>query len=70
MRPWTIKGGFNMKLYTIEEVAEILIVCTETVKRYIREGKLRAVKLSNKVIRIPEVALNDFIESHMIGGRV
>lgn len=37
-----------MRTYTVKEVAEILQVNPETVRRWIRANKLRAVKTSNK----------------------
>ena len=52
-------------MYTIDQVADILSVDKETVKRYIRLGKLKASKISSKVILTPESALQEFIDSHM-----
>lgn len=54
--------------YTTEEVAEMLKVTTESVRRWIRDGKLKSVKLSGKFIRISQEDLNAFIES-MRGGQ-
>lgn len=48
------------KLFTIEEVAEILRVHTRTVTRYIEAGKLKASKIG--VWRIKESDLNTFLE--------
>ncbi|MFA5098743.1 MAG: helix-turn-helix domain-containing protein [Candidatus Paceibacterota bacterium] len=48
------------KLFTIEEVAEILRVSTRSVTRYIETGKLKASKIG--VWRIKEVDLNAFLE--------
>ena len=48
------------KLFTIEEVAEILRVHTRTVTRYIEAGKLKASKIG--VWRIKESDLNSFLE--------
>ena len=53
------------KLYTIDEAAKIIRRDEETVKRYIRLGKLRATKLTAKTILVPESALQEFIDSHM-----
>lgn len=54
------------KFYTTEEVAEILKVTTESVRRWIRGGKLQSVKLSGKFIRVSQQDLDDFIESMRI----
>lgn len=48
------------KLFTIEEVAEILRVHTRTVTRYIEAGRLKASKLG--VWRIKQSDLNNFLE--------
>jgi len=53
----------NNKYYTAEEVAEILKVTTESVRRWIRDGKLRSVKLSGKFIRISQTDLDEFVVS-------
>lgn len=53
--------------YTTEEVADMLKVNTESVRRWVRDGKLRAVKLSGKFIRISQEDLNSFVEA-MRGG--
>ena len=53
----------NNKYYTAEEVAEILKVTTESVRRWIRDGKLKSVKLSGKFIRISQDDLDTFTES-------
>lgn len=49
------------KLYTTEEVAKILQVDPESVRRYVRSGELKSVKLGNKFIRIPKQDLDNFI---------
>jgi len=48
------------KLFTIEEVAEILRVHTRTVTRYIESGRLKASKLG--VWRIRQSDLNAFLD--------
>ncbi len=48
------------KLFTIEEIAEILRVHTRTVTRYIESGRLKASKLG--VWRIKQSDLNAFLE--------
>lgn len=41
-------------LYTSSETAEIFGVCPETVKRWHRSGKIRAVKVGETWLRFPE----------------
>lgn len=48
------------KLFTIEEIADILRVHTRTVTRYIEAGRLKASKLG--VWRIKQSDLNTFLE--------
>lgn len=48
--------------YTTEEVAKLLQVDPESVRRYVRSGKLRAIKLGGRFIRVDKVDLNNFIE--------
>jgi len=48
------------RLLTVNEVAKILRLNSETVARYIREGKISAVKLG-RVWRIEEKDLEQFI---------
>lgn len=50
------------KLLTVQEVAESLRVTDQTVRRYIKEGRLKAVKLNRRDIRIPEEDAQDFME--------
>lgn len=52
----------QQRFYTTEEVAKLLQVDPETVRRYVRQGNLRAVKLGGKFIRIDKVDLDLFIE--------
>lgn len=52
----------RQRFYTTEEVAKLLQVDPETVRRYVRQGSLRAVKLGGKFIRIDKADLDIFIE--------
>lgn len=45
----------NDKLYTTQEVADLLKIDVQTVRRYIRDGKLKAIKIAANVQRIPEM---------------
>jgi excisionase family DNA binding protein len=40
-------------VYTIREVADLLRVDKQTIQRYIKEGKIKAVKLGTHIVRIP-----------------
>lgn len=53
----------EQRFYTTEEVAKLLQVDPETVRRYVRQGDLRAVKLGGKFIRIDKIDLDKFIET-------
>jgi len=55
------------KYYTAEEVAEILKVTTESVRRWIRDGKLKSVKLGGRYLRISQADLDEYVVS-MRGG--
>lgn len=52
----------EQRFYTTDEVASILKVDPESVRRYVRSNKLRAVKLGGKFIRIEKADLDRFIE--------
>lgn len=52
----------DQRFYTTDEVAKLLQVDPESVRRYVRSGQLQAVKLGGKFIRIDKDDLNQFIE--------
>ena len=52
------------RLLKIEQVAERLGVCRESVWRYIRKGKLKAIKLSPRNFRVDEKDLNRFLKKY------
>lgn len=52
----------EQRFYTTDEVAKLLQVDPETVRRYVRNGSLKAVKLGGKFIRIDNADLDTFIE--------
>lgn len=52
----------EQRFYTTDEVARLLKIDPESVRRYVRSQKLRAVKLGGKFIRIEKVDLDKFIE--------
>lgn len=51
------------KMYNVEQVAEMFCVTKDTVRNWITSGKLGAVKLSERCLRIPESDLHAFYES-------
>ena len=52
------------RIYSVEEVAEILQVHIDTVRRYIKAGALRAAKIG-KAYRVQESDLQAFIEARI-----
>lgn len=62
-RASTGKPTPGQRFYTTEEVAKLLQVDPESVRRYVRRGNLRAVKLGGKFIRIDKADLDAFIET-------
>jgi excisionase family DNA binding protein len=52
----------NQTYYTIEEVANLLKVNPESVRRWVRSKKLPAIKLGGKYIRIEASDLDGFIK--------
>ncbi len=55
--------ALDQRFYTTDEVAKLLQVDPESVRRYVRRGDLKAVKLGGKFIRIDKIDLEKFIES-------
>lgn len=50
------------KIYSVKETAQILSLNEETLRRYIKAGKIRASKIG-KVWRIQESDLKTFLDS-------
>ncbi|MBL8028779.1 MAG: helix-turn-helix domain-containing protein [Fibrobacteres bacterium] len=59
----------NEKFYTVEQIAELLQINEKTIQRYIREGKLKAVKLG-KSWRVTGHDLSVFTESTGVGSNI
>lgn len=53
-------------LLTVEQVAEKLQLHRDTVRRYIREGKLPSVRVSATVVRVKQSDLDKFIQERYI----
>lgn len=54
-------------LLTIEQVAERLQLHPDTVRRYIREKKLTAIRLSNTNMRVRKSELDRFLRERETG---
>ncbi len=52
----------DIKVYTLDEVAEILKVTKRTLYNYVKAGTLHAVKMG-KYWRVPEESLQAFIST-------
>jgi excisionase family DNA binding protein len=52
------------KVYTPAEIASILSVTPNTVRRWITQKKLSAIKLFNRQLRVEESELKRFIEEN------
>jgi excisionase family DNA binding protein len=57
-----LEPNLNQRFYTTDDVAKMLKIDPESVRRYVRSGKLRAMKLGGKFIRIEKIDLDRFIE--------
>lgn len=50
------------KLYTAAQVAQRLSLSTETIRRYVRQGKLQSLKVGQQ-LRITEAQIQEFIKA-------
>jgi len=57
-----LEPNLNQRFYTTDDVAKMLKIDPESVRRYVRSGKLRAMKLGGRFIRIEKIDLDRFIE--------
>lgn len=55
----------NLKVFTPDEVAKILKVNSDTIRKYIREGKIPASKIGN-TYRITSKNITDFLNQNLI----
>lgn len=51
----------DIKVYTLEEVTELLHTTRRTLYRYIKSGKLKAVKIGGRW-KVTDEALKDFLQ--------
>lgn len=49
------------KLYSVEIVAELLDVEEQTIRKWIKEGKLKALKLAGTTLKVSEIELERFV---------
>lgn len=49
------------KLYSVEIVAELLDVEEQTIRKWIKEGKLKSLKLAGTTLKIAETELERFV---------
>lgn len=52
---------------SLNDAADALAVSTRTVRRYIAEGQLEAVRLGRKTIRIKVDSIERFIDARPVG---
>ena len=55
------------RLVSIGDAAEALAVSTRTVRRYISDGQLEAVRLGRKTLRIKVDSIERFIDARPVG---
>jgi excisionase family DNA binding protein len=55
-----------MELLTGVEVARRLGIHRITLRNWIREGRLPAIKLGHNTVRVSAAALEEFVRSHVI----
>ena len=55
------------RLVSIGDAAEALAVSTRTVRRYISDGQLDAVRLGRKTLRIKVDSIERFIDARSVG---
>ena len=56
------------RLVTLNDAADVLAVSTRTVRRYIADGQLEAVRLGRKTLRIKADSIDRFIDARPVGG--
>lgn len=54
-----------MKVYDLNEVVKLLGLNKQTIRKYIREGKLKASKVGTHYI-VQEEAIKEFLEANLI----
>ena len=49
-------------LFTVEEAAMYLSLSVQTIRKYIKKGDIKAIRLNNKCYRISQESMNDFLQ--------
>ncbi len=57
----------NNQLVSLKDAADALAVTTRTIRRYIADGQLDAVRLGRKTLRIKVHSLDRFIDAKPVG---
>lgn len=52
-------------MYTYKEIAEMFGVCIRTVRNWVKSGKIKVVKLSQRTVRITEEELENFKQKNI-----
>ncbi|NUU99294.1 hypothetical protein XO12_03805 [Marinitoga sp. 1154] len=65
MQVESLNDADSLKVYTPAEVAKILKVNSDTVRRYIRTGKIRASRVG-KTYRITQKNIEEFLNSTLV----
>lgn len=67
MRAAKPAATITRKLVSLTDAADILAVSTKTVRRYIANGHLEAVRLGRKTLRIKLDSIEGFIDARPVG---
>jgi len=62
-----IENDPELKLFTLDEIAEAYGLSDRTLKRYIADGQLRAVRLG-RTLRVSLTDWRDFLRSRQVEG--
>ena len=60
-------ANITRRLVSLADAADALAVSTRTVRRYIAEGQLDAVRLGRKTLRIKVDSIERFIDARPVG---
>lgn len=63
-----MRDTITRRLLSINEAADALAVSTRTVRRYIADEQLDAVRLGRKTLRIKVDSIEQFIDAKPVGG--
>lgn len=60
-------ASITRRLVSLADTADALAVSTRTVRRYIADGQLEAVRLGRKTLRIKVDSIERFIDARPVG---